>query len=190
MADINVERKGPSIWPWIIGLIVLALLIWALMSLFGGDDNDVVTTQTTEEPVATTEPMPEPMGESSDLLMNPAAHMGESFAGEVQVAEVPTDRGFWIEQDGARLFAILQDQPLEEPLDINPGQTLRIDGGTIMAPTDLEQLGGDPLDEETRQIAEGEPAFLAVDESEIEILAAGEPQPGTDPAETAPGGAI
>lgn len=39
MADINVERKGPSIWPWIIGLIVLALLIWALAEMLGGRDD-------------------------------------------------------------------------------------------------------------------------------------------------------
>jgi hypothetical protein len=39
MADINVERKGPSIWPWIIGLIVLALLIWALAEMLGDDDD-------------------------------------------------------------------------------------------------------------------------------------------------------
>jgi hypothetical protein len=38
VADINVERKGPSIWPWIIGLIVLALLIWALTQMFGRQD--------------------------------------------------------------------------------------------------------------------------------------------------------
>jgi hypothetical protein len=49
MAEINVERKGPSIWPWIIGLIVLALLIWALMELFGNRDSEVVEG----EPVAT-----------------------------------------------------------------------------------------------------------------------------------------
>lgn len=49
MADINVERKGPSIWPWVIGLIVLALLIWALMELFGRSDPGVVEG----EPVAT-----------------------------------------------------------------------------------------------------------------------------------------
>ncbi len=42
MADINVERKGPSIWPWIIGLIVLALVIWALAEMFGRDDRRAV----------------------------------------------------------------------------------------------------------------------------------------------------
>lgn len=34
MAEINVERKGPSLWPWILGLLTLALLIWALTSFF------------------------------------------------------------------------------------------------------------------------------------------------------------
>jgi len=42
MADIRVERKGPNIWPWIIGLIVLALLVWGLMELFGRGDPEVV----------------------------------------------------------------------------------------------------------------------------------------------------
>ena len=37
MADINVERKGPSVWPWIAGLLVLAIAIWALAEMFGGD---------------------------------------------------------------------------------------------------------------------------------------------------------
>jgi len=36
VADINVERKGPSVWPWVVGLLILALLVWGLMELFGG----------------------------------------------------------------------------------------------------------------------------------------------------------
>ncbi len=35
MADINVERRGPKIWPWIIGLIILVLLIWAIAQIVG-----------------------------------------------------------------------------------------------------------------------------------------------------------
>ena len=45
MAEIPVEKKSSLAWLWIlIGLLVLAALIWALMS---GDDDDVdaVTTQ-------------------------------------------------------------------------------------------------------------------------------------------------
>jgi hypothetical protein len=42
MADIDVERKSPSVWPWVIGLLVLALLIWALVEMFGGDAEPIV----------------------------------------------------------------------------------------------------------------------------------------------------
>jgi hypothetical protein len=35
MADIDIVRKRTSLWPWIVGLIVLALLAWVLLGLFG-----------------------------------------------------------------------------------------------------------------------------------------------------------
>ena len=58
MADINVERKssggGRSFLPWILGLIVLALLIWGLSRLFGGKDDDVNTTVPADTTVTTT----------------------------------------------------------------------------------------------------------------------------------------
>jgi hypothetical protein len=46
VADINVERRTRSIWPWIIGLLVLAALAWFLLSMFSGDDGEI-----REEPV-------------------------------------------------------------------------------------------------------------------------------------------
>ncbi|HEX2190892.1 MAG TPA: hypothetical protein VHG51_18435 [Longimicrobiaceae bacterium] len=56
MADINVERKQRSIWPWIVGLLVLALLIWLLASMFNDDDDGAVVEDptTVEAPVTTT----------------------------------------------------------------------------------------------------------------------------------------
>jgi hypothetical protein len=43
VADIRVEpRRRPGIWPWIAGLVVLALLIWGLTQVLGGDDDVVV----------------------------------------------------------------------------------------------------------------------------------------------------
>ena len=49
MADINVQKKGASIWPWILGLLVVARLVWALMGLFGEDEADVQMTDPAAE---------------------------------------------------------------------------------------------------------------------------------------------
>ena len=39
MAEIHIERKRTNIWPWIIGLILAALLIWALYAVMDRDDD-------------------------------------------------------------------------------------------------------------------------------------------------------
>jgi hypothetical protein len=55
MADINVERKrsGPNILPWLLGLVLLAALIWGAMRFMGGDDEETTTTTTTESTTTT-----------------------------------------------------------------------------------------------------------------------------------------
>lgn len=56
MADIDVERKKHgSIWPWILGLLLLALLVWALFALFGDDEPEVV-----QDPIAAPVATPAP----------------------------------------------------------------------------------------------------------------------------------
>jgi len=65
VADINVERRGPSIWPWIIGLIVLAVLVWVLVEMFGDRGGTAVTDPTrdtliVDRPMMT--PAPAPLG--------------------------------------------------------------------------------------------------------------------------------
>jgi hypothetical protein len=51
MADINIDRKRTSVWPWILGLIVLALLIWALYELFDRKDDVPETVGLLSQPV-------------------------------------------------------------------------------------------------------------------------------------------
>lgn len=63
MADLNVERKKTPIWPLLIGAIVLALLIWGLISVFDRDEQthiDPPAGVTTTPPA--TEPAPAPGG--------------------------------------------------------------------------------------------------------------------------------
>lgn len=46
MAEIRVEpRRRMGAWPWVVGLLVLALAIWALASLLGADDGDEIVEQ-------------------------------------------------------------------------------------------------------------------------------------------------
>lgn len=33
MADIDVVRKRSSVWPWVIGLLVLAVILWAVFGM-------------------------------------------------------------------------------------------------------------------------------------------------------------
>jgi hypothetical protein len=43
MAEIRVERKHKkSIWPWILGLLVAALLVWGLAETMDNDRDDEV----------------------------------------------------------------------------------------------------------------------------------------------------
>jgi len=45
MAEIHIERKRTTnIWPWIIGLILAALLIWALYAVMDRDGTVVDDT--------------------------------------------------------------------------------------------------------------------------------------------------
>lgn len=178
MADINLERKRGG-GGWIVGLlalIALALVIWWVWPDDDDDDlYDDTAMVTSVEPATTpVEPETAPAPTLAAVLANPGAYVGQDFpAGEVTVAEVPTDRGFWIEHAGDRLFAIIVDDPQEQPLDINPGQTLQIDGGTLRAPGAIGSLPGTGLDADTEALANEQEAFLVVNESAIRILTAG-----------------
>ena len=177
MADIDVKPKRSSIVPWIIGLLVLALIVWLAMETLTGDtDAETIAvtdtyTPTAVMPMPATEPSAQQQGDMAAILANPAQYVGQSMPSmQVQVAEVPTNRGFWVQDDsGHRLFAIVIDQPAEEPIDINTGQTLEINGGTLRDQQYLGQIAGEPLDDQTRSIAQSQQVYLVVNESNLNI---------------------
>ena len=41
MADINIERKGNSIWPWVVGIALLAVVVFVVLTYFRGRNEDV-----------------------------------------------------------------------------------------------------------------------------------------------------
>ena len=171
MAEIPVEKKsGGKGWLWLLLLLlIVAALAWWLLSEAAEEEAvDPVAVEETEE----TMPAMDETGEMTlaAILADPSAYYGrEGFTGTVTVGGPLTDRGFWVENDGARMFAIVIDQPRERPVDINVGATLDISGGTIRNPGDIEDLTGDELDEDTVDAMEGQQAVLVVSEENIEI---------------------
>ncbi len=106
----------------------------------------------------------------ADIVTSPSDWSGEDIEGTARVAQVPTSRAFWIEQAGNTLLALLVKEQGEDPVQIQQGQVLRIDGATVRTPADLSQIEGDPLDADTAQLAFSQPVFLVLEAKDISIL--------------------
>lgn len=188
MADINVERKssgGRNFLPWILGLLLLAALLWGLMSLFGGDDEvEETPVAPVSEAVPVTEAPPVAPAAAAPaagavilpvaaIIAGPAGYVGQAQMGTVRVAEVVSDRGFWIEEGGQRMFAVVAEpQGTEQRLNINAGQTLNL-SGTVYTKERLGEIPG-TIEEQTRQIIQGQPAFLYVLPRDVTIVQQGD----------------
>jgi hypothetical protein len=76
MAEIQVqEKRGPDMWVWLVGAIVLALLIWAFVSMMRGGDPAPeqweATPPTADQPAGQTVP-PGTFGDPADPGADPA----------------------------------------------------------------------------------------------------------------------
>lgn len=174
MAEIPVEKKsGLPWWVWLLLLLLLVGLIWWLIA-GTNDDEEVDVVNTTPVIEETVDPAAAPTVAAMTvpaILANPQAYIGQTYTAErASVGEVATDRGFWITENGERMLAIVIDEPREERVDINQGQTLRITGGTLRDATATPDIPGEPLDADTQALLAEQPIFLLVDEKNIEIL--------------------
>ena len=129
MADINVERKGPSVWPWIIGLLVLALLIWAIAEMVDTDETQVAEVEEVEPtgaPAAVPAPTMEP-GAAQPVELATLMPLGADDAGRTIIARgtvvgQPTNEGYWILTDqDAVLFVVAEERP-------GAGEAVRVTG--------------------------------------------------------------
>ncbi len=196
MAEIPVERKSSMTWLWLLlAVLVVGLLLWWLLD---DDDPEVAGAGTATTVEAGAEPdgaFAQPGGTAAagagagagafagggagdsvaQILANPAGHVGrDDFAADVAVPDVPTDRGFWVEQDGARLFGVLMDAPSEAIIDIDPDQQIRVTEGRLLDSSGIGEIPG-PIEAETRRTLEEQEIFLLVDEADVELLSSAAP---------------
>lgn len=190
MAEIHVEKKPRSGWAWVWVLLLLgaigliAWLYWpdrvrteptatATMTdpAMGGDPSVVDTV-----PLPDVTQSPQSPAMISEIRANPGQWVGREFLGVVNVIEgdttddtaMPPERGFWIEQDGQRLFVLVNDDPNNMPAAVTPGQPIRI-RGMVRDATFIPQLGAMNLSGEADELLRKEPAYLVAEESAIEL---------------------
>lgn len=175
----ETRRPRSRAWVlWVLLLLALAVIFWWFWAV-PEDDVDVIADDTptvAETDLAADRELGPPMEDEmvfvpvAEIVGTPVAWFDRDVIGEATVVDVPTDRGFWIEQDGARLFVILIDQPAEVPLDIEAGQTVRITGGELRRSAEPGEIEGRPLDDDTRGLMAEQEVFLVVDEAAVEIV--------------------
>ncbi len=98
-------------------------------------------------------------------MSGPANYANQTVSGTARVAQVVSDRGFWIEDGGQRVFAVI-DEPKPEIKNIRAGQTVRLDGAQVM--TNASQVPGQ-LEAQTQQAIQNQSAFLYVRAANIFI---------------------
>jgi hypothetical protein len=53
MAQLDIqEKRSSNTWAWVIGIIVIALIIWGLWELFDRDSNEVAPVTSMTNPPA------------------------------------------------------------------------------------------------------------------------------------------
>lgn len=76
MADINIERKGNSIWPWLVGVALLAVVVFVVLTYFKGRNDDVINApgdSSTVQQVPQYQPAPPPA--STDTVAGDTAKL-------------------------------------------------------------------------------------------------------------------
>jgi hypothetical protein len=185
MAEIQIERKDTSIWPWILGILLLALLIWGIYEALDDDTVDLpVAVAPLPAPPLVDEVQPLPPAANpptpiaqaagipvSQIIESPATWTGRTVNGEVRVGEVVSDRGFWITDQGERLFVVINENVNTpgETINIEANQTLRIREAVVYRGDQLATIPG-TLEPQARNIAQGQPVVLVADGRNINIL--------------------
>lgn len=167
MPELQIERReqpAVPVWLWVIAALLLAAVLWWFFAGSGNRPSAGVgetpgSAQTTTGTAGDTLPL-------SAIIANPGNYFGQSVSGFADVATVNSDRGFWVETAGQKLYAVLDDSIPEYPPDVNAGQTLQIQA-TVRDPAKLDELPVKKLEVDARQSLTGQPAFLHVQKIDI-----------------------
>lgn len=143
MAEIHIEQKKSNSWMWLVGLLVLALLIWGALELFDRDP-EVAAAPVDAPAVVAADPTPLTDVVAVVTAVDPMPLVGRQVQlTGVPVQSVPGDSTFWVgPSESQRLLVVLDEQPtpgtpVEGRVDVDPGQMVTVTGTLRQMPADL-----------------------------------------------------
>lgn len=207
-------RTQDRTWRWVIGVFIALLLIWAVARLVVDVEEPLAGRAVGIPAVAPDPAVPvDPMQPGEDaayvaatsglgepipvatIAVTPEPYYGRPMVGigVVAVDQYPaaaSDQGFWLEQDGRRIFAVVDRSPREGAaaddlqtspaadapqtsdttgaMDLRPGQRVELSGRVY--PGELASQVGEDLDPGTQLMLSRQPAFLLVDPGAVKVV--------------------
>lgn len=167
MANIPVERTstGTPWWLWLLGLLLLAGLIWFLLEAFD-DDPDVTIAD-------------DPVESVDDAVVAGTVDAGLDLS-DLYVTRVTGDRTFFVAPSEAMAdqeTLVILDQTMspdvggiEGQVDINPGQRISIDGE--LGPLGDMNLAGMGVPDADLNAMTADTEVIRADGGDVEILSA------------------
>lgn len=169
MANIPVERTsaGTPWWVWLLGLLLLAGLLWFLISAF--DDDEIAVVDDPVDPIETVDDVSVAGTLNADLDLS-----------DLYVTRVTGDRTFFVAPseamaDQETLVILDQDMSPDAPgiegqVDINPGQRVSLDGE--LSPLGDMNLAGMGIPDADLNTMTPDTQIIRVDGDDVEILEA------------------
>lgn len=174
MPELDIERRPqPAVpwWAWLIGAILLALIIWAIVA--GTTGGRQAEAPAPADRVAgergETAGVPQPVPGQEGLLpvqaiqQNAEQYHGQTVSGTATVAEVVSNRGFWVEQNGNRLF-VIDGQTTPPAAELRPGQQVHLKGYAYRTGASSRMPQVEAMDERTARTLQEQSVFLHVTE--------------------------
>ena len=173
MANIPVERTaGTPWWLWLLGLLLLAGLIWFLVDALGDDDDADVYADDDIEAVDDFEAV----DDMDDVAVAGTMATGLDLS-SLYVTRVTGDRTFFVApsesmQDDETLVILDQEASaapgIEGQVDINPGQTISIDSElSMLGDMDLMNMG---IPDADLNMMTPDTQIIRADGDDVEIL--------------------
>jgi hypothetical protein len=135
------------------------------------EDEDIIV----REPVVTGVPYgggpTDDMANLEDAVARPAVYNGDTVYGQGTVAEVVSERGFWLESEGQFIFTVIRERDPDEQVALKAGHILQL-SGELHETDDLSALEGE-LDPYAARVLERQEFYLVVSANTLQIVTRG-----------------